>query len=170
MKSIAPFLVFIFLSCQNAGNGSANQPRDTTTVIATPVPSAGTSSAVAQDSTTLGGRWYLEATLPSDTAAGKTPWLDLNLELARFTGNTGCNSMHGRFYFSKSDSSISFNDKIVTGKMICQGYNEAAFLKSLKNTARYKLQNGTLTFLGDDHAALSRWNRHPASAPKALKT
>lgn len=145
MKSIGPVLLLIFL----AANPAFAQTRDTTS---------------------LSGRWYLEAALPSDTAAGKTPWIDLNMELGNFTGNSGCNSMHGKFYFSKTDSSISFNDKIVLGRMMCQGYNEAAFLKSLKNTARYKLQNGTLILLGDDYAELSHWSRHPVKAPKALKT
>ena len=121
------------------------------------------------DTTSLGGRWYLEAVLPSDTATGKIPWIDLSPEVSTFTGNSGCNSMHGKFYFSKTDSSISFNDKIVIGKMMCAGYNEAAFLKSLKNTARYKLQNDKLILLGDDYAELSHWTRHPAKAPKALK-
>jgi heat shock protein HslJ len=145
MKNIGAFLLPVFL----AVNTADAQPRDTTT---------------------LAGRWYLEAALPSDTAAGKIPWLDLNTELSSFTGNSGCNNMHGKFYFSKTDSSISFNDKIAIGRTMCQGYNESAFLKSLKNTGRYKLQNGTLTLLGDDHAELSHWDRHPAKAPKALKT
>src|SRR5579871_6354897 len=116
MKVISPAILMIFLSAKPA----FSQP----------------------DTTSLSGRCYLEAALPADTATGKTPWIDLSPDGSTFTGNSGCNSMHGKFYFSKTDSSISFNDKIVIGKMMCAGYNEAAFLKSLKNTARYKLQNG----------------------------
>lgn len=122
------------------------------------------------DTTSLGGRWYLEPVLPSDTAAGKTPWLDLNTDLSRFTGNSGCNAMHGKFYFSKGDSSFAFNDEIATARMACPGYNESAFLKSLKKTARFRLSDGTLTLLGEDKAELSHWIRKPAKAPKALKT
>ena len=144
IKSISPILLLVFL----AGKPAFSQT----------------------DTTSLSGRWYLEAVLPSDTAAGKTPWIDLSPEVSTFTGNSGCNSMHGKFYFSKTDSSISFNDKIAIGRVMCTGYNEAAFLKSLKNTARYKLQNGRLILLGDDYAELSHWTRHPAKAPKALKT
>jgi hypothetical protein len=54
--------------------------------------------------------------------------------------------------------------------MTCPGYNEPAFLKSLKNTGRYRLHNGILTFIGDDHVELSHWMRKPATLPKALKT
>ncbi|HTR30340.1 MAG TPA: META domain-containing protein [Puia sp.] len=122
------------------------------------------------DTTALGGRWYLEPVLPSDTAAGKIPWLDLNPENSRFTGNSGCNAMHGKFYFSKTDSSFAFNDEIFTARMACPGYNESAFLKSLKKTAGFRLNNGTLTLLGEDKTELSRWTRKPAKAPKALKT
>lgn len=145
MKRFAPLLLLSFLAVRPA-------------------------SAQSGDTTSLGGRWYLEATLPSDTATGKIPWLDLNLELSRFTGNSGCNSMHGKFYFSKSDSSISFNDNIAIGRMMCAGYNEAGFLKSLKNSARYKLENGRLILLGDDRGELSHWSRHPSKVAKALKT
>ena len=77
--------------------------------------------------------------------------------------------MHGKLYFSKTDSSIAFSDKIVLSRMTCPGYNESAFLKSLENTARYKLHKDTLTFIGDDHSELSRWLRKPASTPKAFK-
>jgi heat shock protein HslJ len=158
---VAVFLLFL-LACQNAGS-SSGQPSDTATATAAPRP-------IPPDTTTLGGRWYLQPVLPSDTATGKTPWLDFNLDLSRFTGNSGCNSMHGKFYFSKTDSSFSFNDKIAIAKMTCTGYNESAFLKSLKNTMRFKLRNGTLTLIGDDHTELSHWTRNPASGPKVLKT
>ena len=73
------------------------------------------------------------------------------------------------FWFSKTDSSLSFSDKIATTKMACPGYNEPAFMKSLKNATHYRLNNGVLTLLGDDRTELSRWMRKPASAPKALK-
>jgi heat shock protein HslJ len=166
MKVIGTAFLVLLVACQNAGSGNSDQRPDTSTAstAATPTP-----PPAQPDTTTLGGRWYLQPVLPSDTATGKTPWLELNLDLARFSGNTGCNSMHGKFYFSKTDSSVTFNDKITLSKMACTGYNEPAFLKSLKNTARYKLHKDTLTLIGDDHSELSRWLRKPASTPKALK-
>jgi heat shock protein HslJ len=162
MKIIgAAFLLFLS-ACQNTGNSNSSQPSDTATTVTAPPP--------PPDTTTLGGRWYLQPVLPSDTATGKTAWLEFNLERSRFAGNSGCNSMHGKFYFSKTDSSLSFNDKIAISKMACAGYNEPAFLKSIRNTARYRLRNGTLTFIGDDHAELSRWVRKPATPAKVSKT
>jgi heat shock protein HslJ len=163
MKNIGAAFLLFFLACQNTGNSNSTRPSDTATTVApTPPP--------APDTTTLGGRWYLQPVLPSDTATGKKAWLDLNPELSRFTGNTACNSMHGKFYFSKTDSSFSFNDKIAISKMSCPGYNEPAFLKSLKNTTRFRLYHGTLTLIGEDHAELSRWIRKPATMAKVLKT
>src|SRR6185437_10452088 len=106
--------------------------------------------AVPRDTTTLGGIWYLQPVLASDTAAGKRPFLVFDLGKTRFSGNTGCNSMHGTFWFSKEDSSLSFADKISLTKMACPGYNEQAFLKSLHSAGRYRLQNGVLTLLSDD--------------------
>lgn len=121
------------------------------------------------DTTTLAGTWYLQAVLPSDTATGRTPVLDLELKKSHFAGNTGCNSMSGSFWFSTKDSSLSFNAKIVRTRMSCAGYNEAGFLKSLQSTGRYRLEHGTLILLGDDNAELSHWSRQPSTGPKALK-
>jgi heat shock protein HslJ len=163
MKNISTAFLLFLLACQNAGSSNSSQPSDTATATAATTPKI-------RDTTTLGGRWYLEPVLPSDTATGKIPWLDLNLDLSAFTGNTGCNSMHGKFYFSKTDSSLAFSNKIAIAKMTCPGFNEPAFLKSLQNTARFKLRHDTLIFIGDDHSELSRWIRKPAQAPKVLKT
>jgi heat shock protein HslJ len=127
------------------------------------------STMTSPDTTTLGGVWYLQPVLPSDTAAGKTPSLDLNLAKSRFAGNTGCNSMHGEFRYSQTDSSVSFSDKIVTSKMACPGYNEPAFIKSLLNVSRYRLRNGILTLLSQDNTELSHWGRKRVDILKALK-
>lgn len=107
--------------------------------------------------------------LPSDTAAGKVPTLDLNLEKSRFSGNTGCNNMHGEFWFSKTDSSLSFGDKMNITKKSCTGYNEPAFIKSLRSAGRYRLRDGVLTLLSDNNTELSHWVRKPGMGPKALK-
>ncbi|HET6256362.1 MAG TPA: META domain-containing protein [Puia sp.] len=162
MKSIGTAILLFLLACQNPGGGNSSQPPDTATAAARATPTP-------PDTTTLAGRWYLQPVLPSDTATGKIPWLDINLDLSSFTGNTGCNSMHGKLYFAKTDSSLSFANKITISKKTCTGFNEAAFLKSLRNTARYKLHHDTLTLIGDDHSELSRWLRSPPTAMKALK-
>jgi heat shock protein HslJ len=153
MKNLGPAFLLLLMACQNGGNSNANQT-DTPTGVTAAAP-----APKAPDTTTLGGRWYLQPVLPSDTATGKTPWLDLNPDHSSFTGNSGCNSMHGKFYYSKTDSSLSFNDKIAISKMNCPGYNEPGFLKSLKNTSRFRLHEGILTLIGDNHTELSHWAR-----------
>ena len=166
ITSIAACL-FLFAACQNQAGKS-------------PAPAAGGDTAVkaAQqltvatappDSTVLEGDWYLQASLPADTAAGKTPMIHFDLKKSRFNGNTGCNSMNGKFWFSANDSSLSFSDKLITTKMACEGYNEKAFLKSLLATTRYRVQDGILTFLGDNNQEISHWGRKPASAMRPLK-
>ncbi|HLZ87694.1 MAG TPA: META domain-containing protein [Puia sp.] len=162
MKLIAAAFLALLSACQSpAGTPSAHKTDSVvpaTTLVKAP-----------PDSTTLGGEWFLQPVLPSDTAAGKTPTLQLDLGKSRFSGNTGCNSMHGQFWYGNTDSSLSFGDKINMTRMACPGYNEPAFLKSLKNVSHYRLQNGVLTLLSDDRTELSRWMRKRATAPKALK-
>ncbi|HVU97261.1 MAG TPA: META domain-containing protein [Puia sp.] len=159
---LLPFAVGLaLLACQSPHREPAAQKGDS--VLPAAVKKA------APDTTTLGGGWYLQPVLPADTASGKTPTLQLDLAKSRFTGNTGCNSMRGRFWSDKTDSSLSFGDKIVMTRMACTGYNEAAFLKSLKNVTHYRLNNGMLILLSDERTELSHWMRKPASGPKALK-
>ena len=158
--------LLLCLACQQPTDGAASpaSPHSTDTLTVTAAPVHRT-----LDTTTLGGLWYLQPVLESDTATGKTPWLELNLATSKFTGNTGCNSMRGQFWFSKTDSSLSFGDKFATTKMACPGYNEPAFLNSLRNTAHFRLRNGVLSLVGEDNAELSRWMRHQAPLIKASK-
>jgi heat shock protein HslJ len=162
MKYIAAAASLVILACQSPAGGSAAHKGDSV------IPAAAVTKT-APDTTTLGGNWYLQPVLAADTAAGKTPTLQLDLTKSRFTGNTGCNSMRGQFWFSNNDSSLSFSDKIITTKMACPGYNEPAFMKSLKNATHYSLRDGVLTLISDDKSELSRWMRKPANGPKALK-
>jgi heat shock protein HslJ len=161
MNRIAAAGVLLLAACQSPTGKQNTSTSDT--VFAT------VSMRTSLDTTTLGGVWYLQPVLPSDTAAGKTPSIDLNLEKTRFQGNTGCNTMQGKFWFSKTDNSLSFSDNIATSKMACPGYNESAFIKSLQHAGRYRLRDGVLTILSDDNTALSHWVRKPGNAPKALK-
>ena len=162
MKVIAVVTVLVLGACQSSTNTSVAPGGDSI------LPAAAVKKT-SRDTTTLGGNWYLQPVLPSDTATGKTPTLQLDLAKLRFSGNTGCNTMHGQFWFSTTDSSLSFSDKIAMTRMACPGYNEPAFLKSLKSANRYRLDNGTLTLIGDDRTELSHWIRKPANPPKALK-
>jgi heat shock protein HslJ len=119
------------------------------------------------DTTRLGGLWFLQPVLASDTATGKIPRLEFNLETKRFTGNTGCNNMNGSFDFT--DTTLQFNQRIVTTKMACIGYNEKAFLENLLRTNSYRLQNGILILLFNQ-TEISRWSRKVAPKPVINKT
>ena len=74
--------------------------------------------------------------------------------------------MSGQFDFT--DSSLQFNQRIITTKMACVGYNEKAFLETLLRTNSYKLQSGTLILLFDQ-TELSRWTRKVTPKPVVNK-
>jgi heat shock protein HslJ len=118
------------------------------------------------DTTTLNGKWYLQPLLASDTAAGKIPVLHISLSAGTFTGNTGCNNMRGSF--QKTDTSFVFSPNIITTKMNCTGYDEAAFLRNLQRTNRYKFEKDVLVLMFDA-TELSRWTRKPGGPVKVNK-
>ena len=161
MKLLPVIVVVVLAACQHPLPRPEKRPADSVVTA--------TSKPLPPDTSTLGGPWFLQPVLPSDTAAGKTPTLVFDMGKSHFSGNTGCNSMRGSFYFSKTDSSLSFSDKIITTKMACPGYNEPAFMKSLRSTTHYRLRNGTLTLLSDGNTELSRWTRKPTAAARTLK-
>ncbi len=120
-----------------------------------------------RDTVSLAGSWYLLPVLPSDTGAGKTPQLNLDLSQKTFSGNTGCNSMSGRFDFT--DSTIVFNERIMLTKMACTGYNEQAFIKNLLRVNRFRFQDSVLVLMVEEQE-LSRWSRTPTKPPVSNKT
>jgi heat shock protein HslJ len=111
-----------------------------------------------EDTASLNGQWFLQPLFVADTATGKIPVLQLNVSAGSFSGNTGCNTMHGSF--QKTDTSLVFNQNLITTKMNCTGYDEAAFIKSLLSTNGYKFDNGMLVLMFDA-TELSRWTRKP---------
>jgi heat shock protein HslJ len=118
------------------------------------------------DTFSLKGNWDIQVVLLSDTAAGKTPTLFFDLSSGTFSGNTGCNTMRGSF--RKTGMNLVFNQDIITTKMECTGYNEAAFIKSLLSTNHYKFDKGILVLMYDD-TELSRWTRRPQKVIKMNK-
>jgi len=124
-------------------------------------------AAPAADTFSINGAWFLQPVLASDTATGNIPTLIFNLEKNKFSGNTGCNNMNGSF--DKTDTSLVFNEKIITTRMACPGYNEDAFIKSLLRTNKYKFDNGVLVLLFES-TELSRWTRRPEKELKVKRT
>jgi len=163
MKSILTIASCLALfACQQPQAKNASTPRDTMTKDSAAM-AAIPKRPLILDSTVLDGSWYLQPVLASDTAAGKRATIDFNVRKAHFSGNTLCNNMSGKYYFSIVDSSLSFSDKLVTTKMACTGYNEKAFLKNLLLTTHFRLKNGVLILLAEDNTELSRWERKPTS-------
>lgn len=120
----------------------------------------------AQDTATLNGLWFLVPALASDTAAGKFPTINFDLSAKQFTGNTGCNTMRGKFDYA--DSILKIDQQIITTKMACPGYNEDAFLKNLAGTNGHKFENGMLVLLNNG-AEASRWTRTKVK-PEIIKS
>ncbi len=114
----------------------------------------------------LQGKWYLQAVLPSDTSAGRVPEINFDVHQNHFSGNTGCNAMRGNVHIT--DSTIAFDEQVVTTKMLCTGYNEQAFLKNLIRTDGYKIRNGML-ILTVGGTGVSRWSRQIIKPKKTLK-
>jgi heat shock protein HslJ len=113
------------------------------------------------------GKWYLKPVLSSDTTTGKVPEISFDISGGHFTGNTGCNNMRGDVRVT--DSTMAFSEQIVTTRMSCVGYNEAAFLKNLIRINGYKIQDGMLVLMVDG-TEVSRWTRKKIIPAKILRT
>lgn len=147
------------------------ETKDATNNDSSTAPIQADSSQVAtsptfKDTTTLEGQWFLQAVLSSDTAAGRIPSIIFKLSDKTFTGNTGCNRMSGRFQLT--DSSLTIDERMITTKMACTGYNEDAFIKSLLRTNHYRFEDGLLVLMiGTEQ--LSRWTRKPDRSMKVKR-
>lgn len=107
-----------------------------------------------QAGNTPGGKWKLIPAMPSDTATGRIPLLHFMKDDKRITGNTGCNNFSGTFTIT--NNSLSFNHDFVSTKMVCPGYDEAAFERSLLRTNNFEINGDTLV-LKVNQTPLSYW-------------
>lgn len=163
MKPLLIIATSVALACQSSP--SNNLPvNDSSQAIVKDTPAP---PQKIKDTTKLGGLWFLQPVLASDTATGKIPRIAFDMSSKGFTGNTGCNEMKGTFVYT--DSSLTFNQNIITTKMNCVGYNEKAFLQNLLRTNRYRLENGMLILMFDG-TELSRWTRKVMPKPVSNRT
>jgi heat shock protein HslJ len=114
----------------------------------------------------LQGKWFLIPVLASDTAAGRIPTIVFDVAHGHFSGNTGCNSMRGNF--RATDSTLAFDEQVITTKMFCVGYNENAFLKNLIRCNGYKIKNGHLILMAEG-GEVSQWSRKFIPPKKTLR-
>jgi len=163
MKPLIIIATCIGLACQSSSTNKL-PASDSTQAIVKDTPAR---PEKIRDTTKLGGLWFLQPVLASDTATGKIPRIVIDLRSKRFEGNTGCNEIKGTFEYT--DSSFTSNRNITTTKMNCVGYNEKAFLENLLRTNRYRLENGMLILMFDE-TELSRWTRKVVPKPVSNKT
>lgn len=157
MKRNTGFFTCLLLGCLISACHSS--PRQTTNKDSVIVK---TDSAVTIIDTSLEGLWRLQPQLPSDTAAGRIPEIIFSATENRFSGNTGCNRMTGIF-MRKADS-LRFDERIVTTRMACMGYNEKIFLDNLLRTNRFVIKGGVLMLM-ENETVLSKWVRHLEDQP-----
>lgn len=70
------------------------------------------------------------------------PLMEINTTTNTFIGFAGCNRMNGKLFYEKG--LLRFTD-IATTKMMCEPSNkENAFLKALRRTTTYKIENNQL--------------------------
>ena len=95
--------------------------------------------------------WVLESIngVTYSRAEGQSlhPTIEIYLEEARFSGNTGCNSMSGKVKVERS--TILFSD-IITTKMFCSDVDEVSFLSALKEADSYKIEKMRLYLFNDE--------------------
>lgn len=160
MKYFIFLLVAGYIAC-NGSESTANITPNSDSLATTD-----SMQPVNRDTFTLAGSWYLLPVLPTDTGAGKTPQLNIDLSKKTFTGNTGCNSMSGSFDYT--DSTLVFNERIMMTKMACPGYNEQTFIKNLLRTNSFRFEDSVLVLMAQEQE-LSRWSRTPTKPPVSNK-
>ncbi|CAM4129704.1 Heat shock protein HslJ [Pedobacter westerhofensis] len=112
----------------------------------------------SSDLSKLGGTWELNYISGPRIAfnglyPGQKPQMVFNLSDKRISGNSSCNSFSGKLL--ADDSSINFNEPLVTTKMACPGEGEAVFFETLKKVNKYTITGDTtLNFMMGDIAIM----------------
>ena len=107
---------------------------------------------------TLDGSWQLEYIAgqhqPIDSLfRGQKPVLSFNTATGQVSGNTGCNSLTGKF--THTVGNINFVQPFALTRMSCEGVGENTFLEALKSVNRYSVNKKNLTLIVDDVAVMS---------------
>lgn len=105
----------------------------------------------------LNGSWQLQMLFASDNKWTANPYINLDLKEKAFSGNSGCNTISGKF--TTSDSYIAFDKNIISTKMACaSNNNEKAFLAALLKVNKYTITNNELE-LGQGEIVLMKFIR-----------
>lgn len=155
VSGVCMAICFAFLM---ACNSSSRQPTNSDYVKA----AADSTLSTTRIDTSLEGHWYLQPQLPSDTSAGKIPEISFSVTENKFFGSTGCNRMTG--LFTRKGDSLKFDERIVSTRMLCMGYNEKGFIDNLLRTNRFEIKNGILMLM-ENETILSKWARKLEDQP-----
>lgn len=104
----------------------------------------------------LTGSWQLQMLFASDNKWERIPYINFNIADKTFSGNSGCNSIRGKF--TTDGNYIGFDKNFISTKMACPGSNEIAFLSALLKINRYSINKDMLE-LGQGEIVLMKFNR-----------
>ena len=90
----------------------------------------------------LKGYWELQMLFASASKWNKTPYLILDQKEQTFSGNSGCNTINGKF--TTSGSFIAFDKNFTSTKMACADNSEKEFLSTLQKVNKYTAANDEL--------------------------
>lgn len=98
------------------------------------------------------GKWELSeltgAAKPlKEIFRNKMPTLMIDAAQARFSGNNGCNQIHGNLHIKKE--TLRFDSNMASTMMACPGRGEQFFNATLFDVNRYVINNHELIFYKD---------------------
>lgn len=100
--------------------------------------------------------WELQKQNGVSVNTNHIPELVLHSPDKKFYGNTGCNRMSGSFTID--GKALKFDDKIISTRMACEGYNENDFINTLLKVNTYNIRDSLLE-LKQDSTVLLVFNR-----------
>jgi heat shock protein HslJ len=110
----------------------------------------------------LNGNWQLQMLFSSDNNWAKPPNININITDKTFSGNSGCNSIRGKFTIV--NDYIGIDKNIVSTKMACQNNYENTFLAALLKINRYSISRDELE-LGQGEIVLMKFKRSDIKLP-----
>jgi heat shock protein HslJ len=119
--------------------------------------SSGKTDSEKNTATHLNGNWQLQMLFASDSNWAKQPFININLNDKTFSGNSGCNSITGKFAVG-TENYIAFDKNFISTKMACTGNYEKAFLSTLLKINRYTINKDELE-LGQGEIVLMKFRR-----------
>ncbi|HUS01913.1 MAG TPA: META domain-containing protein [Chitinophagaceae bacterium] len=131
-------LGIFFISCHSSKKSSINTIEEKSNILS------------------LNGTWQLQMLFASDNNWAKQPGINININEKTFSGNSGCNSISGKFTIA--DNYIGFDKNINSTKMACQGNYEKTFLAALLKINRYTITKDELE-LGQGEIVLMKLKR-----------